>query len=196
MTLASNLPSPNRRKGRRRCGARLGPTAIARSERSRARRVAASTVVMVVRALPRPSVYVGARIDSEDAAWTTPFDASYLECLPKTGLKVLDHIRFNPDTTDFTPIFHRIEDAHPDAIITGMSHVGVQPTVQWHDQQVPIPMLGISAQATTSAFWKDRERSSSRWPARTRPPRRYLPSSTSLSQRNSELPPSGRRRLV
>jgi branched-chain amino acid transport system substrate-binding protein len=40
-------------------------------------------------------------------------------------------------------------------IITGISHVGVQPTVQWHDQQVPIPMVGQSSQATTSAFWKD-----------------------------------------
>ena len=75
---------------------------------------------------------------SEDAAWTTPLDAGYLECLPKAGLKVLDHIRFNPDTADFTPIFHQIEDVHPDVIITGISHVGVQPTVQWHDQQVPI----------------------------------------------------------
>ena len=92
---------------------------------------------------------------SEDAAWTTPLDAGYLECLPKAGLKVLDHIRFNPDTADFTPIFHQIEDAHPDVIITGISHVGVQPTVQWHDQQVPIPMVGQSSQATTSTFWKD-----------------------------------------
>ncbi len=92
---------------------------------------------------------------SEDAAWTKPLDESYLECLPKAGLKVLDHIRFNPDTTDFTPIFRQIEEARPDVIITGISHVGVQPTVQWHDQQVPIPMIGVSAQATTSTFWKD-----------------------------------------
>jgi branched-chain amino acid transport system substrate-binding protein len=91
---------------------------------------------------------------SEDAAWTTPLDARYLECLPKAGLKVLDHIRFNPDTTDFTPIFNAIEAKHPDVIITGISHVGVQPTVQWHDQQVPIPMAGQSSQATTSTFWK------------------------------------------
>jgi branched-chain amino acid transport system substrate-binding protein len=94
-------------------------------------------------------------IMSEDAAWTKPFDAGYVECLPKAGLKVLDHIRFNPDTTDFTPIFRQIEDTHPDVIITGISHVGVQPTVQWHDQQVPFPMIGQSSQATTSAFWKD-----------------------------------------
>jgi branched-chain amino acid transport system substrate-binding protein len=64
-----------------------------------------------------------------------------------------DH-RFNPDTTDFTPIFNAIEAKHPDVIITGISHVGVQPTVQWHDQQVPIPMAGQSSQATTSTFWK------------------------------------------
>jgi branched-chain amino acid transport system substrate-binding protein len=94
-------------------------------------------------------------IMSEDAAWTTPLDARYAECLPKAGLQVLDHIRFNPDTTDFTPIFNQIEAKHPDLIVTGISHVGVQPTVQWHDQQVPIPMVGQSSQATTSTFWKD-----------------------------------------
>jgi branched-chain amino acid transport system substrate-binding protein len=92
---------------------------------------------------------------SEDAAWTKPLDEKYLDCLPKAGLKVLDHIRFNPDTTDFTPIFRQIEDKHPDVIITGISHVGVQPTVQWHDQSVPIPMAGQSSQATTTTFWKD-----------------------------------------
>lgn len=94
-------------------------------------------------------------IMSEDAAWTTPLDARYLECLPKAGLEVLDHIRFNPDTTDFTPIFSQIERKHPGVIITGLSHVGVQPTVQWHDQQVPIPMAGRSSQATNGEFWKD-----------------------------------------
>jgi len=94
-------------------------------------------------------------IMSEDAAWTKPLDVGYEECLPKIGLKVLDHIRFSPDTTDFTPIFNKIESAKPDVIITGISHVGVQPTVQWKNQQVPIPMFGISSQATNSTFGKD-----------------------------------------
>ncbi|MGA7329203.1 MAG: ABC transporter substrate-binding protein, partial [Rhodomicrobium sp.] len=94
-------------------------------------------------------------IMSEDAAWTTPLDAGYEKCLPEIGLKVLDHIRFSPDTTDFTPIFNRIEDLKPDVMITGISHVGVQPTVQWKNQQVPIPMFGISSQASNSTFWKD-----------------------------------------
>jgi branched-chain amino acid transport system substrate-binding protein len=94
-------------------------------------------------------------IMSEDAAWTKPLDIGYEECLPKIGLKVLDHIRFSPDTTDFTPIFNKIESAKPDVIITGISHVGVQPTVQWKNQQVPIPMFGISSQATNETFGKD-----------------------------------------
>ncbi len=92
---------------------------------------------------------------SEDAAWTTPLDAEYLACLPKVGVKVLDHIRFSPDTSDFTPIYNKIEGEKPDIIVTGISHVGVQPTVQWAQQQVPIPMIGQSSQATSGTFWKD-----------------------------------------
>ena len=92
---------------------------------------------------------------SEDAAWTTPLDAEYLVCLPKIGVKVLDHIRFSPDTNDFTPLYNKIEGEKPDVIVTGISHTGVQPTVQWAQQQVPVPMIGMSAQATSGTFWKD-----------------------------------------
>jgi branched-chain amino acid transport system substrate-binding protein len=92
---------------------------------------------------------------SEDAAWTKPLDETYLKCLPAVGLKVLDHIRFSPDTNDFTPIFNKIEDQKPDVIVSGVSHVGVQPTVQWKQQQVPIALFGRSSQATNSSFWQE-----------------------------------------
>ena len=94
-------------------------------------------------------------IFSEDAAWTTPLDAGFEACLPKIGIQIVDHVRFNPDTTDFTPIFNRIEAKNPGVMITGISHAGVQPTTQWANQQVPLPMFGISSQATSSTFWKD-----------------------------------------
>ncbi|WP_315707120.1 MULTISPECIES: ABC transporter substrate-binding protein [unclassified Bradyrhizobium] len=96
-----------------------------------------------------------AAIMSEDAAWTKPLDVGYEACLPKAGLKVVEHIRFSPDTTDFTPIFNNMEAKKPDVIVTGISHVGVQPTVQWKNQQVPVPMFGISAQALSPTFWND-----------------------------------------
>ena len=95
-----------------------------------------------------------AAVVSEDADWTKPLDQTYVKCLPKVGLNVLDEISFNPDTTDFTPIFNQVEAKHPDVMIMGIAHVGVQPTVQWHSQQVPIPMAGISAQASNDTFWK------------------------------------------
>jgi branched-chain amino acid transport system substrate-binding protein len=91
-------------------------------------------------------------IVSEDAAWTTPLDAGYEACLPKIGLKVLDHIRFSPDTTDFTPIFNKIEGLRPDVMITGISHVGTQPTAQWKSQQVPIQRSGKTRMARPKAF--------------------------------------------
>ncbi len=94
-------------------------------------------------------------IMSEDAAWTTPLDSSYETCLPKIGLKVLDHIRFSPDTTDFTPIFNKIEGEKPDLIVTGLSHAALQPVVQWKNQQVPIAQVGINSQATNGTFWKE-----------------------------------------
>jgi branched-chain amino acid transport system substrate-binding protein len=96
-----------------------------------------------------------AAIMSEDAAWTRPLDIGYEACLPKAGLTVIDHVRFSPDTTDFTPIFNNIESKKPDVLVTGISHVGVQPTVQWKNQQVPVPMFGISAQALSPTFWDD-----------------------------------------
>ena len=95
-----------------------------------------------------------AAIVSEDADWTKPLDAGYQKCLPGAGLKVVDLVNFNPDTTDFTPIFNEVEGKKPDVMIMGIAHVGVQPTVQWHAQQVPIPMAGISAQASNDTFWK------------------------------------------
>lgn len=91
---------------------------------------------------------------SEDAAWTKPLDAGYDKCLPTIGLKVLDNIRFAPNTTDFTPIYQKIEGLHPNVIIAGWAHVGVQPTVQWAEQKVPIALAGINAQSGSSVFWK------------------------------------------
>ena len=92
---------------------------------------------------------------SEDAAWTVPLDEEYLKCLSSIGIKVVDHIRLSPDPTDVTPIFNKIEGLKPDVIVTGISHVGVQPTVQWQQQQVPMAMFGVSSQASSSTFWKD-----------------------------------------
>ncbi len=98
--------------------------------------------------------YKTAFVASENAAWTEPLDDEYLKCLPSSGLKVVGHMRFSPDTNDFTPIFATIEKEHPDVLITGWAHVGLKPTVQWHEQQIPLLIAGVDAQASTTDFWE------------------------------------------
>lgn len=97
--------------------------------------------------------YKKAVILSEEAAWTTPVDETYLKCLPEAGLEVVDHIRFSPQTQDFSPLFNRIEKTNADVIITAMAHVGVAPVVQWKQNEVPVFMAGVSGQAGSSSFW-------------------------------------------
>lgn len=99
--------------------------------------------------------YKTAAIMSEDAAWTKPLNKALQKCLPEAGLKITDTVVFSPSTKNFTPIFSKIESSNPDVIIAGISHVGIKPTVQWHNQRVPILMAGVSSQAGTSNFWKD-----------------------------------------
>ncbi|MDA3921686.1 MAG: ABC transporter substrate-binding protein [Salinisphaera sp.] len=102
---------------------------------------------------PRLKKYDRAVIFSEDAAWTKPVDAAYQKCLPKAGMKVVDHIRFAPDTSDFTPIYSRIKNDHANVIMAAIAHVGVKPVVQWHQQQIPALFSGINGQAGSSKFW-------------------------------------------
>ncbi len=98
--------------------------------------------------------YKTAYVASENAAWTQPLDEEYLKCLPKIGIKVVGHLRFSPNTTDFTPIFSKIKAKNPDILITGWAHTGLQETVQWHEEKLPFLIVGINAQASTSDFWK------------------------------------------
>lgn len=92
---------------------------------------------------------------SEDAAWTRSYDAFLKTCLPAAGLQLVDTIKVATDTNDFTPIFQRIEATRADVIVTGLGIVGNKPVVQWHNQQVPMLLMGYNAQAGASAFWTE-----------------------------------------
>lgn len=96
---------------------------------------------------------VSAVIMSEQADWTKPLDRAYARCLPKAGIKVLRRVDYAVDTTDFGPIYNRIEALKPTVIVTGMAHTGLRPVLQWHQDQVPAMMLGFNMQAGSSGFW-------------------------------------------
>lgn len=91
---------------------------------------------------------------SEDAAWTKPLDRAYSKCLPRAGLRVLDVVTFSRETSDFTPVFEKIQAMHPGVVMTGWAHVGVKPMVQWHALKIPAVLAGIDAQSEVHAFWK------------------------------------------
>lgn len=99
--------------------------------------------------------YKTAVLLTEDAAWTRSYDEFLKTCLPAAGLKFVDAIKVATDTTDFTPIFQRIEATKADVIVTGLGIVGNKPVVQWSNQQVPMPLMGYNAQAGASAFWNE-----------------------------------------
>lgn len=92
---------------------------------------------------------------TEDAAWTQSYDAFLKTCLPAAGLTLADAVKVATDTTDFTPIYQRIEGTGAEVIITGVGIIGNKPVVQWNNQQVPLPLMGYNAQAGASAFWTE-----------------------------------------
>lgn len=96
-----------------------------------------------------------AAVVSENFAWTKPLDKEYKKCLPKAGFKIVDHVRFSANTSNFSPIFNRIENDNAGVMITGMAHAGTRPTVQWHSGKNPILFAGWSSQAGSKSFWKD-----------------------------------------
>lgn len=97
--------------------------------------------------------YHRAVIFSEDAAWTVPINKAYKKCLPKVGVKIVDTITFSPETTDFTPIYSRIENSGANIIMAAIAHVGVKPVVQWRQQRVPALFAGVNGQGGSSKFW-------------------------------------------
>lgn len=97
--------------------------------------------------------YKTAVVFSEEAAWTKPLDAEYNQCLPKAGLKIVDRIHFPVTTDDFSPLFNRIKDDHPDVIINAIAHTGAKPVTQWHQQEVPALMAGPNGQGSSAGFW-------------------------------------------
>lgn len=72
------------------------------------------------------------------------------------GINVVNTIRFEKGTVDFSPIYYKITHLKPQPklIVTALAHAGLRPVTQWAQNRVPALMAGVNAQATDSAFWK------------------------------------------
>ena len=96
-----------------------------------------------------------AYILSENAAWTKSLDYEYLKCLPQSGIKVVGHIRFAPNTKDFQPIFNSVVEKHAEMVIGGIAHSGMNAIVQWHQGKLPFLFTGVISEASSPGFWQE-----------------------------------------
>lgn len=95
-------------------------------------------------------------IMQEDTAYATGvygFIKDYI--LPEAGVNMLDHIVYDVNTVDFSPIFSKITKTNPDFIYLISSVKCVVPTSQYVKLQVPIPITGINVAAVGMEYWKD-----------------------------------------
>lgn len=94
---------------------------------------------------------------AEDAAWNKTITDGLPRILASVGSKITiaDTIRYAEDTTDFTSLYSRAENAmrgKTGGIFTVMAHTGTRPTAQWAAQRVALPYVGINVQAQDGRF--------------------------------------------
>ncbi len=94
---------------------------------------------------------------AEDAAWTKTITDGLPTLLAAYGSKVAvaKTIRFAEDTADFTGIYKDAVEAmagKKGGLLTLLAHTGLRPTIQWWDQKVPLPFVGINVQAQDARF--------------------------------------------
>jgi len=74
---------------------------------------------------------------------------------PEAGIKILDHIVYDVNTVDFSPIYSKAAKANPDFIYLISSVKSQVPSSQYVKLQVPVPMTGVNVSAFGMEFWKD-----------------------------------------
>jgi ABC-type branched-subunit amino acid transport system substrate-binding protein len=77
------------------------------------------------------------------------------DILTTAGIKMVDHVVYDVNTVDFSPIYNKIIKANPDFIYLISSVKCVVPTSQYVKMQVPVPITGINVAAVGKEFWKD-----------------------------------------
>ncbi|MGD9288768.1 MAG: ABC transporter substrate-binding protein [Desulfobacterales bacterium] len=75
--------------------------------------------------------------------------------LPEAGIELVDHVVYDVNTVDFSPIYNKIIKTNPDFIYIISSVKCVVPTSQYVKMQVPIPITGINVAAVGAEYWKD-----------------------------------------
>ncbi|MGD9236347.1 MAG: ABC transporter substrate-binding protein [Desulfobacterales bacterium] len=95
-------------------------------------------------------------IMQEDTAYAAGvFELIKDAILPEAGIQMVDHVVYDVNTVDFSPIYNKITKTNPDFIYLISSVKCVVPTSQYVKLQVPIPITGINVAAVGEEYWTD-----------------------------------------
>lgn len=97
-----------------------------------------------------------AAILSSNLKYSQDISEAVAKKIEAAGLQVVYREYFNTDTTDFSPNFTNAQKAGAEFIInTILGPEGITYVKQWHDNKVPLPIVGAIAFATKDEFFKE-----------------------------------------
>ena len=95
-------------------------------------------------------------IMQEDTAYGAgTYEFIKADILGTAGIEMVDHVVYDVNTVDFSPIFNKITKTNPDFVYLISSVNCVVPTSQYVKMQIPVPITGINVAAVGKEFWKD-----------------------------------------
>jgi len=77
------------------------------------------------------------------------------DILSAAGIKIVDHIVYDVNTVDFSPVYNKIIKTKPDFIYLISSVKSQVPSSQYVKLQVPVPITGINVSAFGMEYWED-----------------------------------------
>ncbi|MBM4401150.1 MAG: hypothetical protein FJ045_04280, partial [Crenarchaeota archaeon] len=77
------------------------------------------------------------------------------DLLPTAGIELTDHVVYDVDTIDFSPLYNRMVASGAEFIFQIASVRDLVPAAQYAELGVPLPLVGIVVSAFSEEFWED-----------------------------------------
>lgn len=92
---------------------------------------------------------------AEDAAWNRGLVAFLQQSVPKIGGTIVTVVNFDPKTTDFAPVFFKIDPKKVDVAITLFAHTNtIILYKQWYETKAPFRMVGFNNAGCEATYWQ------------------------------------------
>jgi len=94
-------------------------------------------------------------IIGENAKWVQDLSPVLKAGIEKGGMSVTSVDLFDPDTSDFSPLFSKIKASGAQYLMVVLSHANSDVLVkQWYDAKLPLPIGGIDVKSQDNDFFK------------------------------------------